>query len=162
MIVDLVRNDLGRVAAPGTVRASPRRIEPLANVHHAWQEVSARLEPGRDAWDALAACFPPGSVTGAPKVRACQRIRQLEDGPRGVYCGAIGYVGRDGSARWSVAIRTAVFDGDRARYHVGGGVVAASDPADEWWETVAKGRQLARAFGTSSEEGAGGEAPVVR
>lgn len=147
MIVDLVRNDLGRVARSGTVRAGPRTLTTHANVHHASQDVEARLEPGLDAWDALAATFPPGSVTGAPKIRACQRIRELEPEPRGVYCGAIGYVSDAGRARWSVAIRTAVQHGARVRWHVGGGVVIDSDPADEWNETVAKGRALAAALG---------------
>lgn len=147
MIVDLCRNDLGRVAVPGSVRAGPRVVTSWPTVHHAAVEVAATLEPGRDAWDALAATFPPGSVTGAPKVRACQRIAELEDGPRGVYCGAIGFVSATGDATWSVAIRTAVVAGSRARYHVGGGIVAESDPAAEWAETVDKEAALARAFG---------------
>lgn len=147
MIVDLVRNDLGRVARSGTVRAGPREITTHANVHHASQDVEARLKPGLDAWDALAATFPPGSVTGAPKIRACHRIRELEPAPRGVYCGAIGYVSDAGRASWSVAIRTAVHSGATLRWHVGGGVVIDSDPADEWDETVAKGRALAAALG---------------
>ncbi len=142
MIVDLVRNDLGRVAVPGSVHAGPRTLTLHANVHHAGVDVTATLEPGRDAWDALAALFPPGSVTGAPKVRACQRIATLEHAPRGVYCGAIGFVDDSGDAGFSVAIRTAVARGDAVRYHVGGGIVADSDPDDEWWETVHKGRAL--------------------
>ena len=146
MIVDLVRNDLGRVAIPGSVRTGPRTLSRHANVHHAWTEVVATLEPGRDAWDALAAAFPAGSVTGAPKVRACRRIAELEAAPRGVYCGAIGYVADGGDATLSVAIRTAVATGDALRYHVGGGIVADSDPTAEWWETEHKGAALDRAF----------------
>ena len=142
MIVDLVRNDLGRVAATGTVRAGQRRIDPFPNVHHASQLVTATLAEGRDTWDAVAAAFPPGSVTGAPKVRACQRIAELECSPRGVYCGAIGYVADGGDACFNVAIRTAVWHEGTARYHVGGGIVADSDPAEEWWETVHKGTAL--------------------
>lgn len=145
MIVDLVRNDLGRVAVPGSVTWGPREITAHANVHHASQRVSARLCDGLDVWDALAAAFPPGSVTGAPKVRACQRIAELEPEPRGVYCGAIGFVSGARSV-WNVAIRTAVRTADTARFHVGGGVVADSDPTAEWWETVHKGTVLARAF----------------
>lgn len=145
MIVDLVRNDLGRIAIPGSVRTSERVVSAHANVYHAAQSVRATLEDGLDVWDALAACFPPGSVTGAPKVRACERIRQLEDEPRGVYCGAIGFVGAQES-RWNVAIRTAIFSGSQARYHVGGGIVAASTPSEEWEETLAKGSELARAL----------------
>jgi para-aminobenzoate synthetase component I len=146
MIVDLVRNDLGRVARIGSVRAGERRLVALPTVFHAVQTVSAELAPGLDVWDALAACFPPGSVTGAPKVRACERIAALEDHPRGVYCGAIGYVSDSGEATWSVAIRTAVAAGGEVRYHVGGGVVVDSDPADEWAETVAKEAALRRAL----------------
>lgn len=146
MIVDLVRNDLGRIGVPGSVYTGSRTLAAHANVHHASQEVTARLAPGIDAWTALAAMFPPGSVTGAPKVRACRRIAELEQEPRGVYCGAIGYVADGGNATWSVAIRTAVQEEDRLRYHVGGGVVIDSDPLDEWAETVAKGRALASAL----------------
>ncbi len=152
MIVDLVRNDLGRVCATGTVRWSDRAVHAHPNVHHASRTITGVLRPERTAWDALAAVFPPGSVTGAPKIRACQRIRELEPAPRGVYCGAIGFVSDTGIARWNVAIRTAVWErdpgcGDRARYHVGGGITWDSDPADEWRETEDKGMILARAFG---------------
>ncbi len=146
MIVDLCRNDLGRVALPGGVQAAPRRVVRHANVLHAEQTVHARIRPEHDAWDALAALFPPGSVTGAPKVRATQRIAQLEPHPRGVYCGAVGHVSDHGRASFNVAIRTAVVRGDRARWHVGGGIVADSDPAAEWEETVAKGTVLAKAL----------------
>ncbi len=146
MIVDLCRNDLGMVAAPGSVVTSARELTTHANVHHTAQTVRATLADGRDALDALAAAFPPGSVTGAPKIRACQRIAELEAGPRGVYCGAIGYLSAHGRGRWSVAIRTAVCQGDRARYHVGGGIVADSDPTAEWVETIDKGTMLASAF----------------
>ena len=158
MIVDLVRNDLGRVCRPDSIGAGPRVLERHANVHHASQEVHGDLHEGRDAWDALAAAFPPGSVTGAPKVRACQRIAELERHARGVYCGSIGYVDASGNAEWNVAIRTAVWDGARARYHVGGGIVAASDPAEEWDETCAKGRVLAAAMGIA-ERGSGRGSP---
>jgi len=146
MIVDLVRNDLGRVAIAGTVSTTERTITTHAHVHHAAQRVSATLRPGFDAWDALAASFPPGSVTGAPKIRACERIRQLEETPRGVYCGAIGYTSDGGNASWSVAIRTAIWHRDTVRYHVGGGIVAASEASEEWAETEAKGLALAAAL----------------
>jgi para-aminobenzoate synthetase component 1 len=161
MIVDLVRNDLGRIAVPGSVVAEPRRLTAHANVHHAAQRVSAVLADGEDAWSALAATFPPGSVTGAPKIRACQRIAELEASPRGVYCGAIGYVSASGIARWNVAIRTAVWTPGRVRYHVGGGIVADSDPAEEWDETVAKGTLMARAFAGHAHEKAG-ERPEIQ
>jgi anthranilate/para-aminobenzoate synthase component I len=97
--------------------------------------------------DALDALFPPGSVTGAPKRRACQRIAELETEPRGVYCGAIGYLSDNGSGCFNVAIRTAIQQGDSARYHIGGGIVYGSDPAQEWRETMDKARELSRAFG---------------
>jgi para-aminobenzoate synthetase component 1 len=148
MIVDLVRNDLGRVSIPGTVRCAERSLSALANVHHAAQRVEAILDPAIDLWDALVATFPPGSVTGAPKVRATHRIAQLEPSGRGVYCGAIGYAS-GGRSDWSVAIRTAVWHTGKARYHVGGGVVAASEPAAEWAETEAKGTALLLALAGS-------------
>ncbi|MEQ1570785.1 MAG: anthranilate synthase component I family protein [Myxococcota bacterium] len=146
MITDLVRNDLGRVARVGTVRAEERQLTDHPTLFHTSWPVEAELAEGLDAWDALAAVFPPGSVTGAPKVRACQRIAELEPAPRGVYCGAIGYVADGGDATWSVAIRVAVFDGADARYHVGGGIVDGSDPAAEWEETVTKELALRRAL----------------
>lgn len=146
MIVDLLRNDLGKVAQPGTVVAGHRHIQAHANVHHASQRIRAELRPGTDAWDVLAAVLPYGSVTGAPKVRACKRIDELETHPRGVYCGGIGFVSDGGDARWSVAIRTAVVHGNNARYHVGGGIVAESEPRAEWLETLAKGLALAKAL----------------
>jgi anthranilate/para-aminobenzoate synthase component I len=146
MIVDLLRNDLGKVAQPGTVVAGNRHIQAHANVHHASQRIRAELNAGTDAWDVLAALLPYGSVTGAPKVRACKRIHELESQPRGVYCGGIGFVSDGGDARWSVAIRTAVIHGTNARYHVGGGIVAESEPRAEWLETEAKGLALAKAL----------------
>lgn len=149
MIVDLVRNDLGRVAATGSVVAGERTLTTHANVHHASWPVEATLADGKDGWDALAAVFPPGSVTGAPKVRATQRIQELEDHPRGLYCGTVGYLDDRGNGSWSVAIRTAVWSEGRLRYHVGGGIVADSDPVDEWEETCHKGRALAAAAGIS-------------
>lgn len=147
MIVDLVRNDLGRVARTGSVQATTREIRSHPYVHHANWPVTAELAGGLDGWDALAAVFPPGSVTGAPKIRATERIAELESTPRGVYCGTIGFASDHGHSRWNVAIRTGVWYAGTLRYHVGGGIVADSDPASEWEETVAKGRLLARASG---------------
>lgn len=151
MIVDLCRNDLGRIAEIGSVRAGARVLTAHANVHHASWPVEARLADGRDPWDALAALFPPGSVVGAPKIRAAHRIAELEPHPRGAYCGAIGFVSDHGRAAWSVAIRTAVVHGRRARWHVGGGLVADSDPAAEWAETIDKGTVLAAAIAGRDE-----------
>ena len=151
MIVDLVRSDLGRVSVPGSVQAQARQIDSHDYVHHASQAVVAELASGFDAWDALEALFPPGSVTGAPKVRACHRIHALEPACRGVYCGAIGYVSAGEKAQWSVAIRTAVHDPTGMRFHVGGGIVEASIPDAEWAETIHKAKAMAEAFTGSSE-----------
>jgi para-aminobenzoate synthetase component 1 len=146
MIVDLIRNDLGRVAAIGSVSVEPRRVTAHANVHHSAQVVTAKLAKEKDPIDALTSLFPPGSVIGAPKVRAAHRIREFESEPRGVYCGSIGFVSHCGNVAFNVAIRTAVVSPDEIRYHVGGGIVADSVPADEWEETVDKGSALAKAF----------------
>lgn len=146
MIVDLVRNDLSRVCTVGSVHTGPREITTHPTLHHAVQAVHGTLVPGLTPWDALAAAFPPGSVTGAPKLRACQRIAELESDPRGVYCGAIGAVCDTGQAVWSVAIRTAVMHARAARFHVGGGIVADSQPTLEWEETEVKARALERAL----------------
>jgi para-aminobenzoate synthetase component 1 len=155
MIVDLVRNDLGRISDVGSVTWSDRTVSAHPNVHHAARTISARLAPGRDAWDALSALFPPGSVTGAPKIRACQRIAELESEPRGVYCGTIGFVSDTGRSSWNVAIRTGVWQGSTARYHVGGGITWDSETGPEWAETVHKGTILARAFAGTPDPDAG-------
>jgi len=141
MIVDLVRNDLGSVARAGGVRHHPREIRTHATVIHASQRVEADL--ATDGWSALDALFPAGSVTGAPKRRAMQRIAELEPEPRGVYCGTIGYAVDGEEMAWSVAIRTAIWTGDALRYHVGGGIVCGADVDEEWEETEHKGRALA-------------------
>lgn len=146
MIVDLVRNDLGRVAVAGGVRASAREVVRCGDLWHAEQVVRARLRRGKDALDAIAASFPPGSVTGAPKVEAMKVIHRLEVVPRGVYTGAIGFLADGCEAHLNVAIRTATVMNGRARFHVGAGLVADSVPEREWAETLAKGRALARAL----------------
>ena len=152
MIVDLVRNDLGRVARFGTVSVDdPRRVEAHGDsVLQATARVSAELREGLGFADAMAAAFPPGSVTGAPKIRAMQLIDELEPVERGFYCGAIGRIDPDGDAECSVAIRTAVVsppnaDGVRTvSYHVGCGIVADSDPEAEWRESLDKAEVLRR------------------
>jgi anthranilate/para-aminobenzoate synthase component I len=150
MIVDLMRNDLGRVAKLGSVSvATGRMLETHTTVHHGVAEVRATLRDDVEWIDLLAATFPPGSVTGAPKVRAMQIIDELEQYPRGFYCGAIGFISRTGDAALSVAIRTAEIgadSGDGVRnlaYHAGCGIVADSDPFSEVAETHAKTRALA-------------------
>lgn len=143
MIVDLVRNDLGRVAVAGGVQYGRRRARACGDLWHAEQGVAARLRPGLDIWDAIAASFPPGSVTGAPKVEAMRLIHELEEGPRGIYTGSVVLLGDDGEAWSNVAIRTATIREGQARMHVGAGIVADSLPQAEWEETLAKARMLA-------------------
>ena len=141
MIVDVLRNDLGRVCEPGSVRV-PRlcRLERTAAVQHLVSTVTGRLRPGRDAFHLLAASFPGGSITGAPKIRAMEIIEGLEPVRRGPYTGALGWIGPDGAMGTSIVIRTLVADGRRLTLHVGGGITWGSDPAAEWEETVAKAR----------------------
>jgi len=147
MIVDLERNDLGRVCAPGSVTVvDDARIESYASVHHRVAEVRGELEAGQDRVDLLTACFPGGSITGAPKVRAMEIIDELEAGRRGPYTGAIGILTDDGSMDLNIAIRTAVLARGEVRIHVGGGIVADSDPEMEYAETLAKGRAMFRAL----------------
>ena len=151
MIVDLMRNDLGRVAEIGSIRvAEARLLETHRTVHHGVAEISARLRPDVSWTQLLAATFPPGSVTGAPKIRAMQIIDELEPHTRGFYCGAIGFIARSGHAALNVAIRTAQIgaastSGSRpVCYHAGCGIVAESEPASEVAETHAKARAIAQ------------------
>ena len=148
MIVDVLRNDLGRVCRPGTVRV-PRlcRLERTATVQHLVSTVTGVLAEGRDAVDLLAASFPGGSITGAPKIRAMEILEGLEPVRRGPYTGAIGWIGPDGAMQTSIAIRTFVADGRRLTLHVGGGITWKSDPAAEWDETVTKARGPLGAIG---------------
>jgi para-aminobenzoate synthetase component I len=150
MIVDVLRNDLGRVCRPGTVRV-PRlcRLERTAAVQHLVSTVTGQLAPGRDAFDLLAASFPGGSITGAPKIRAMEILEELEPVRRGPYTGALGWIGPDGAMAMSILIRTFVADGARLSLHVGGGITYQSDPAAEWAETVAKARGPLAAIGGS-------------
>ena len=139
MIVDLVRNDLGRCAQTGSVRATDVfRVESYAKAHQLVSTVQARLRPDRSAVDCVRAAFPPGSMTGAPKVRTMRLIDHLEQGPRGVYSGVIGYFSLNGAADLSVVIRTAVITPEKIQYGVGGAVIALSDPEEEYQETVVK------------------------
>jgi para-aminobenzoate synthetase component I len=148
MIVDVLRNDLGRVCRPGSVRV-PRlcRLERTAAVQHLVSTVTGQLAPGRDAFDLLAATFPGGSITGAPKIRAMELLEELEPVRRGPYTGALGWIGPDGAMATSIIIRTFVADGSRLSLHVGGGITYQSDPDAEWDETVAKARGPLTAIG---------------
>jgi len=154
MIVDLARNDLGRVARYGTVTVDELcALERHPGVHHLVSTVSARLREGIGPTDVIRATFPPGSVTGAPKVRAMEIIEELEPVRRGPYCGAIGWIDGRGDMELSVAIRTLVAAQERLHLHVGGAVTADSDPAREWRETMHKAaRLLAAAGGRLAEE----------
>jgi para-aminobenzoate synthetase component 1 len=147
MIVDLLRNDLSRVARPGGVRCDELlALESYASVHHLVSTVSAELAEGAHASDLIAAAFPGGSITGAPKLRAMEIIAELEPTARGVYCGAIGAWLADGSLELSIAIRTAVVADDRVTWSAGGGIVADSDPDEEYRETLDKARGIAEAL----------------
>ncbi len=151
MIVDLMRNDLARVSIPGSVRA-PRlmALESHPRVHHLVSIVTAHLAPERDAADLLRAAFPGGSVTGAPKVRAMEIIHELEDDPRGPYCGSLGYWGFDGAMDLSILIRTLSCRREKETWRVelraGGGIVADSDPAAEYDETLTKANSVLQGF----------------
>ena len=141
MIVDLERNDLGRVCEVGSVRVISRRsVQSHPTVHHGVATVAGQLRPSVGLVELLAATFPSGSVTGAPKIRAMQIIDELEPTPRGVYCGSMGRLDADGSLTLNVAIRTATLVDGVVHVPVGGGIVADSDPADEYAETIVKAR----------------------
>jgi para-aminobenzoate synthetase component 1 len=148
MIVDVLRNDLGRVCRPGSVRV-PRlcRLERTVAVQHLVSTVTGRLAGDNDAFDLLAASFPGGSITGAPKIRAMEILEGLEPVRRGPYTGALGWIGPDGAMGTSILIRTFVADGRRLMLHVGGGITWGSDPGAEWDETVAKARGPLGAIG---------------
>jgi para-aminobenzoate synthetase component 1 len=143
MIVDLMRNDLSRVCAPRTVRVSELfSLERYATVHHLVSSVVGQLESGHDALHLLRAAFPGGSITGAPKLRAMEIIAELEPSQRGVYCGSIGYWSVTGELDTSIAIRTAVARDGHVYFSAGGGIVADSDPEQEYRETLDKARAL--------------------
>ncbi len=147
MIVDLMRNDLSRVAMPGSVAVpSLFEVETIATLHHLVSTVTARLRDGEDAVTLLRATFPGGSVTGAPKIRAMQIIDELEASARGAYCGSLVWIGRDGAMDSSIVIRTLLLGGTRIVAQSGGGIVADSDPAEEYREMLAKVAPLLAVF----------------
>jgi para-aminobenzoate synthetase component 1 len=147
MIVDLERNDLGRVARVGSVRVGQaREIRAHPTVFHASATVEAQVDRSVHAADLVRATMPGGSITGAPKIRAMEIIEEIEDARRGPYCGSAGWFGRDGDLSLNILIRTLVVRGDRAVFHAGGGVVADSDPAMEYEETLVKARALVTAL----------------
>ena len=147
MIVDLLRNDLGRVCEYGSVRVpAVCEVESFSHVHHLVSEVRGKLRPGLTAFDLLRAAFPGGSVTGAPKVRAMEIIAELEPTARGPYCGSVGWVGFDGAMDTNILIRTFTAGRGWLQFPVGGGIVADSDPATEYEETLHKAAGLLRAL----------------
>ena len=153
MIVDLLRNDISRVCRDHTVIVDKLcALESFANVHHLVSTVHGRLRDDAKAVDLLAACFPGGSITGAPKVRAMEIIAELEPTTRGPYCGAIGWLGADGAMDTSIAIRTMTAKNGRVTFQAGGGIVADSNPHEEYLETLAKARAMASALGLSIGE----------
>jgi len=153
MLVDLARNDLGRVARAGSVRVEPyRSIERYSHVMHMVSGVQGELASGRDAFDLFAASFPAGTLVGAPKVRAMQIIEELEPVRRGLYGGTIGYFGAGGAMDQAITIRTLVFHGDEYSYQAGAGIVADSKPAAEHDEVLAKSAALRGAL-TLAQEG---------
>ena len=154
MIVDLMRNDLSRVCEPDSVAVPVLcGLETYASVHHLTSVVTGRLAPGRDALDLLAATFPGGSITGAPKIRAMDIITQIEAAARGPYCGSIGYIGFDGAMDLNIAIRTVSMSGATARFQAGGGITVLSDGAAEYRETLAKAGRILSAFGARPSAG---------
>ena len=147
MIVDLLRNDLGRVCEFGSIQVSVVcQLETFRFVHHLVSEVRGRLRPGLDGLDLLRAAFPGGSVTGAPKIRAMEIITELERSTRGPYCGCLGFLGFDGAMDTNLLIRTFAIGGGWISFSVGGGIVADSDPAREYEETWHKAAGMARAL----------------
>ena len=157
MIVDLLRNDLSKNCAHGSVKVPKLfEIESFATVHHLVSTVTGRLRGDRDALDLLRGCFPGGSITGAPKLRAMQIIEELEPHRRGVYCGAIGYIGQDGGMDTSIIIRTLICAGGKVYFSAGGGIVADSRLADEYQETFDKAAAVLNLMQRSLPGRAGG------
>jgi anthranilate synthase component 1 len=152
MLVDLARNDLGRVATPGTIEVSTlKTLERYSHVMHLVSAVEGVLRPEADQFDLFRAAFPAGTVTGAPKIRAMEILAELEGEARGPYAGAVGYFGADGSMDQAIAIRTLVFQEGRYAFQAGAGIVADSVPEREHAEVVSKGRALASALELAAE-----------
>lgn len=152
MLVDLARNDLGRVATPGTINVDPyRAIERYSHVMHIVSGVQGELAPQYDAFDLFAASFPAGTLVGAPKVRAMEIIEEMETGGRGLYAGTAGYFGASGDMDQAITIRTLVFNGDEYSFQAGAGIVADSQPVKEYKEVLAKSAVLRNALEIAGE-----------
>jgi para-aminobenzoate synthetase component 1 len=148
MIVDLERNDLGRVCEMGSIHVKNLMdIESYATVHHMVSTVAGTLKSGKDIVDCIYGCFPGGSITGAPKLRSMEIIEELEPVKRGIYCGSIGYIDNSGNADLNIAIRTGIVTNNRFYFYVGGGIVTDSDPENEHEETIIKARSFLAAMG---------------
>ena len=149
MITDLLRNDIGQVCEFGSVQVTDMlQLEKLQHVHHLVSTIRGTLAPDHSPVSALSACFPGGSITGAPKKRATEIIAELETAPRGLYTGAIGYLGFNGESQFNIAIRTLIHENGHLDYHVGAGIVADSDPSAEFEETEHKARGVRLALGS--------------
>ena len=152
MLIDLGRNDVGHVSEAGSVRLGENfTIERYSHVMHIVSEVTGRLRENFTYMDVLRAAFPAGTVSGAPKIRALEIIRELEPVKRNVYSGAVGYVGWNGDADTAIAIRTAVIQDGRLHVQAGAGIVFDSEPEKEWEETMSKGRALFRAVAQAAK-----------
>ncbi len=152
MLVDLARNDLGRVATAGTVHVDPyRAIERYSHVMHIVSGVQGELNPDYDQFDLFAASFPAGTLVGAPKVRAMEIIEEMEGVGRGLYAGTAGYFGLSGDMDQAITIRTLVFSGDEYSFQAGAGIVADSVPEREYQEVMAKSAILRRALEIAGE-----------
>ena len=153
MIVDLMRNDLGKICTIGSVVVdSLCEVESFTNVHHLVSVVEGDLEYGRSTLDIIKACFPGGSITGAPKIRSMEIIEELEECNRGVYCGSVGYFGFNGNVDLSIAIRTVVVNNDTLSFHAGGAITLDSDPLTEYNETLLKAQKLIEAISSKSNK----------
>lgn len=160
MIVDLLRNDIARVCEADSVEVPVLcGLESYAAVHHLVSVVTGRLAAGRDAADLIAAAFPGGSITGAPKIRAMDIITEIEATARGPYCGSLGYIGFDGTMDLNIAIRTVSFEAGQAKLSAGGGITVLSDPAAEYEETFTKATRVFAAFETAPDTAPGRKAP---
>jgi len=154
MLVDLARNDLGRIAATGSIGVEElMTLEAYSHVLHIVSNVSGRLRRGVDAVEVIQAVFPGGTITGCPKVRCMQILRELEPVARGLYTGSLGYIGFDGTMDLNIAIRTLVLQGHRLSFHVGAGIVADSVPEREYHETLAKAGALMSALDAVTNRG---------
>lgn len=153
MITDLMRHDLSRVSLPGSVKvAEQSALYSYPTIHHLISTITAKQAAGSTSYDVVKACFPPGSMTGAPKIAAMQWCTAQERQERGVYSGALGWFGAGGRAELSVVIRTLLVAGEQFEFQVGGGIVADSTPEDEWRETLVKARGIAQALGITEQQ----------